>query len=124
MGEGQVEDLVMVLFQSLDLHTGDTVKQTVSGHRAGDPIVAVEQLPPQELISGHCQPLSAGQASTQHSVMGETQEDLQHQAVWQASCHSFLNVTLQRYPSITTLFQYKLFWFYFHKINSNNNIKP
>lgn len=29
MGEGQVEDLVMVLFQSLDLHTGDTVKQTL-----------------------------------------------------------------------------------------------
>uniref|UniRef100_A0A8C7HJQ0 Uncharacterized protein n=1 Tax=Oncorhynchus kisutch TaxID=8019 RepID=A0A8C7HJQ0_ONCKI len=83
MGEGQVEDLVMVLFQSLDLHTGDTVKQTVSGHRAGDPIVAVEQLPPQELIFGHCQPLSAGQASTQHSVMRETQEDLKHQAVWQ-----------------------------------------
>lgn len=55
----------------------------MSGYRAGDAVVAVEQLLPQELISGDSQPLSAGQTSSQHSIMGQTQEDLQHQAVWQ-----------------------------------------
>uniref|UniRef100_A0A3B4X7R3 Uncharacterized protein n=1 Tax=Seriola lalandi dorsalis TaxID=1841481 RepID=A0A3B4X7R3_SERLL len=90
----QVEDLVTVLSQRLNLHTRDTVDgkrlkispkcvfvinncnlliPLVSGYRAGDAVVAVEQLPPQELISGDSQPL----------IMGQTQEDLQHQAVWQ-----------------------------------------
>uniref|UniRef100_A0A3Q3MA73 Uncharacterized protein n=1 Tax=Mastacembelus armatus TaxID=205130 RepID=A0A3Q3MA73_9TELE len=73
-----MEDLVAVLSQRLNLHTGDTVKET-----AGDAVVVVEQLLPQELISGHSQPLSAGQTSSQHSIMGQTQEDLQHQAVRQ-----------------------------------------
>lgn len=53
------------------------------GYCAGNAVVAVEQLPPQELISGHSQPLSAGQTSSQHSIVGQTQKDLQHQAVWQ-----------------------------------------
>uniref|UniRef100_A0A3Q4MFA1 Uncharacterized protein n=4 Tax=Pseudocrenilabrinae TaxID=318546 RepID=A0A3Q4MFA1_NEOBR len=91
MRESQVKDLVGVLSQSLNLHTGDAVKQTlelpiftrVPGYQAGNAVVAVEQLPPQELISGDSQPLSAGQTSSQHSIMGQTQKDLQHQAVRQ-----------------------------------------
>uniref|UniRef100_A0A3Q3VJG2 Uncharacterized protein n=1 Tax=Mola mola TaxID=94237 RepID=A0A3Q3VJG2_MOLML len=93
MGESQVEDLVTVFFQRLNLHTGDTVKQapelSVPRHgrctktQARYPVVSVEQLPPKELISGHSQPLSAGQASAQHGIMGQTQEDLQHQAIRQ-----------------------------------------
>uniref|UniRef100_A0A3B4VQ82 Uncharacterized protein n=1 Tax=Seriola dumerili TaxID=41447 RepID=A0A3B4VQ82_SERDU len=89
----QVEDLVAVLSQRLNLHTRDTVKQTlelsvVSGYRAGDAVVAVEQLPPQELISGDSQPL----------IMGQTQEDLQHQAVWQnwATLHN--NILWKTHP--------------------------
>uniref|UniRef100_A0A8C5BB71 Uncharacterized protein n=1 Tax=Gadus morhua TaxID=8049 RepID=A0A8C5BB71_GADMO len=83
VGEGQVQDLVVVLRQGLHLLTGDAVVQAlelpvprhggtwVSRHCAGDAVVAVEQLSPQELISGDSQPLSTGK------------EDLQHQAVWQ-----------------------------------------
>lgn len=55
----------------------------VSGYRTGDPVVAVEQLPPEELISGNSQPLPAGQTCSEHGIMGQTQEDLQHQAVRQ-----------------------------------------
>uniref|UniRef100_A0A8C4DIY0 Uncharacterized protein n=1 Tax=Dicentrarchus labrax TaxID=13489 RepID=A0A8C4DIY0_DICLA len=79
------------------LHTGDTVKQTlelpVPRHsHSWYAVVAVEQLPPKELISGDSQPLPAGQTSTQHGIMGQTQEDLQHQAVWQkcATLHNIL----------------------------------
>uniref|UniRef100_A0A672ZI97 Uncharacterized protein n=1 Tax=Sphaeramia orbicularis TaxID=375764 RepID=A0A672ZI97_9TELE len=86
VGESQVEDLVAVFSQRLNLHTRDTVKQTLElpiprDGRSRDAIVAVEQLPPQELISGYSQPLPAGQTSSQHSIMGQTQENLQHQAV-------------------------------------------
>uniref|UniRef100_A0A3P9LD46 Uncharacterized protein n=1 Tax=Oryzias latipes TaxID=8090 RepID=A0A3P9LD46_ORYLA len=38
----------------------------VSRYRAGYAVVVVEQLPPQELISGDGLPLSAGQTSSQH----------------------------------------------------------
>uniref|UniRef100_A0A671YW99 Uncharacterized protein n=1 Tax=Sparus aurata TaxID=8175 RepID=A0A671YW99_SPAAU len=66
--ESQVEDLVTVLSQRLNLHTGDTVKETselpVPRH------IAVEQRPPKELISGDSQPLPAGQPGSQHGVMG------------------------------------------------------
>lgn len=55
----------------------------VSGHRARYAVVAVEQLPPKELISGDGLPLSAGQTGSQHSIIRQTHEDLQHQAVWQ-----------------------------------------
>ena len=55
----------------------------MSGYRARDAVVAVEEFPPEELVSGHVQPLSAGQAGAQHSAVGEMQEDLQHQAVRQ-----------------------------------------
>lgn len=55
----------------------------MSGYRARDAVVAVEQLPPQELISGDSQPLFTGQTSSQHSIIGQTKEDLQHQAVRQ-----------------------------------------
>uniref|UniRef100_A0A667Y756 Uncharacterized protein n=1 Tax=Myripristis murdjan TaxID=586833 RepID=A0A667Y756_9TELE len=69
VGESQVEHLVMVLSH----------RCTKTEHRAGDAVVAVKQLPPQELISGDSQPLSAGQT-----------KDLQHQAVRQkwATLHS------------------------------------
>uniref|UniRef100_A0A3B5L138 Uncharacterized protein n=1 Tax=Xiphophorus couchianus TaxID=32473 RepID=A0A3B5L138_9TELE len=40
-------------------------------------------LPPQELISGDRLPLSAGQAGSQHGIVGQMQEDLQNQAVRQ-----------------------------------------
>lgn len=55
----------------------------MSGHRAWDAVVAVKKLFPQELISGDSQPLPACQTSSQHSIMGQTHEDLQHQAVRQ-----------------------------------------
>lgn len=55
----------------------------VSWYRARYAIVTVEQLLPEELIPGNSQPLSAGQTSFQHSVMGQQHEDLQHQAIWQ-----------------------------------------
>uniref|UniRef100_A0A3Q3FT98 Uncharacterized protein n=1 Tax=Labrus bergylta TaxID=56723 RepID=A0A3Q3FT98_9LABR len=70
--ESQVEDLVSVLSQGLNLHTGDTVEQTPE-----------LPLPPKELIPGDSEPLSAGQTGFQHGIMGQTQEDLQHQAVRQ-----------------------------------------
>lgn len=55
----------------------------MSRHGAWYAVVAVEELPPQELISGDGLPLSAGQTGSQHGIVGQTQEDLQHQAVWQ-----------------------------------------
>lgn len=55
----------------------------VSWYRAWYAIVTIEQLLPKELISGNSQPLSAGQTSSQHSIMGQQHEDLQHQAIWQ-----------------------------------------
>lgn len=64
----------------------------VSGYRAWYTIVAVEQLPPKELISGDSQPLSAGQTSSQHGFMGQMQEDLQHQAVRQNSATLHPNI--------------------------------
>uniref|UniRef100_A0A3B5B488 Uncharacterized protein n=1 Tax=Stegastes partitus TaxID=144197 RepID=A0A3B5B488_9TELE len=87
MRESQVEDLVAVLSQSLHLHTWDTVEQTFElpvPRHTWYAVVAVEQLAPQELISGDSKPLSAGQTGSQHSIVGQTQEDLQHQAVWQS----------------------------------------
>lgn len=53
------------------------------GYRTRDAVVAVEQLPPKELISGDSQPLPAGQTCLKHIIMGKMQEDLQHQAVRQ-----------------------------------------
>uniref|UniRef100_A0A8C7YU65 Uncharacterized protein n=1 Tax=Oryzias sinensis TaxID=183150 RepID=A0A8C7YU65_9TELE len=55
----------------------------VSRYRAGYAVVVVEQLPPQELISGDGLPLSAGQTGSQHGSVRQTQEDLQNQAVGQ-----------------------------------------
>uniref|UniRef100_A0A4W4H1S2 Uncharacterized protein n=1 Tax=Electrophorus electricus TaxID=8005 RepID=A0A4W4H1S2_ELEEL len=88
---GIVQDLIMVLLQHLHLHAGDAVieplkfpvprhsrctKQTHS--------TMVNGLPPQELVPGHSEPLEACLAGPQHGSMGQMQEDLQHQAVWQA----------------------------------------
>uniref|UniRef100_A0A8C6VUL9 Uncharacterized protein n=1 Tax=Nothobranchius furzeri TaxID=105023 RepID=A0A8C6VUL9_NOTFU len=96
LGVAPVENLISVLSQRLNLHTGDTVKQTpelpVPRQRPWNPVVAVEQLPPQELISGDGQPLSAGQTRSQHSIMGQTQEDLQNQAVRQNWTTLHLNI--------------------------------
>uniref|UniRef100_A0A3Q2U0Z2 Uncharacterized protein n=1 Tax=Fundulus heteroclitus TaxID=8078 RepID=A0A3Q2U0Z2_FUNHE len=88
VGESQVENLVAVLPQGLNFHTGDAVIQTlelpVPRHsRSRYAVVSVEQLPPQELVSGDRLPLPAGQAGSQHGVVGQMQEDLQHQAVRQ-----------------------------------------
>uniref|UniRef100_A0A3B3D2Z5 Uncharacterized protein n=1 Tax=Oryzias melastigma TaxID=30732 RepID=A0A3B3D2Z5_ORYME len=74
----------------------DTVKETlellvpresrwVSRYRSWYTVIVVEQLLPQELISGDGLPLSAGQTGSQHSIVRQTQEDLQHQAVGQKS---------------------------------------
>uniref|UniRef100_A0A8C9RGL8 Uncharacterized protein n=1 Tax=Scleropages formosus TaxID=113540 RepID=A0A8C9RGL8_SCLFO len=68
MREGQVQDLVMVLLQGLNLHTWDAVKEPpefpIPGHsRSGDTVVAVKELPPEKLISGHSQPLATGEAT-------------------------------------------------------------
>lgn len=62
----------------------------VSRHSARDAIVVVEELLPEKLIPRHCKPLTASESSTQHCLMREMQEDLQHQTVWQArtTCHS------------------------------------
>lgn len=63
--------------------TGWQLQTWVPRHSARDAVVAVEELPPQELISGDGLPLSAGLTGSQHSMVGQTHEDLQHQAVWQ-----------------------------------------
>uniref|UniRef100_A0A672IVN8 Uncharacterized protein n=1 Tax=Salarias fasciatus TaxID=181472 RepID=A0A672IVN8_SALFA len=86
VGEGQVQHLVAVLPQRLHLHAGDAVEQPLElpvPRHARDAVVAVEQLPPQELISGHGQPLPAGQPGAQHGAVRQVQEDLQQQAVRQ-----------------------------------------
>lgn len=53
----------------------------VSGNISGHLVVAVELLPPQELIPGHGLPLAAHQPSGQHVCRVQTQEDLVDQAV-------------------------------------------
>uniref|UniRef100_A0A8C9YQE8 Uncharacterized protein n=1 Tax=Sander lucioperca TaxID=283035 RepID=A0A8C9YQE8_SANLU len=68
-------------------------------------------LPPKELISGDSQPLSAGQTDSQHGIVGQTQEDLQHQAVWQnwATLHPnilCLNVTIIFHWCVYNVFFY------------------
>lgn len=55
----------------------------VAGYRARDRVVAIEELSPQELVSRHSEPPVTCQTGVQHRRMGETQEDLQHQAVRQ-----------------------------------------
>lgn len=74
--------LITVLLQ-LCIFACPCLQTWVSGHRARYAVVAVEQLPPKELISGDSLPLSAGQTGSQHSIIRQTHEDLQHQAVWQ-----------------------------------------
>lgn len=55
----------------------------MSRHSTRYAIVAVEELPPKELISGDSLPLSAGLTGSQHRIVRKTHKDLQHQAVWQ-----------------------------------------
>lgn len=55
----------------------------VSRHSARYAVVAVEELPPQKLVSGDGLPLSACLTGSQHGIVGQAHEDLQHQAVWQ-----------------------------------------
>uniref|UniRef100_A0A3P9PK92 Uncharacterized protein n=1 Tax=Poecilia reticulata TaxID=8081 RepID=A0A3P9PK92_POERE len=76
--ESQVKHLVTVLPQRLDFHTRDAQKRTIIYL-----FLFFFKLPPQELISGDRLPLSAGQAGSQHGIMGQVQEDLQNQAVRQ-----------------------------------------
>uniref|UniRef100_A0A3P8T9H5 Uncharacterized protein n=1 Tax=Amphiprion percula TaxID=161767 RepID=A0A3P8T9H5_AMPPE len=99
-----VEDLVAVFPQRLHLHTGDAVEQTLElpiPRHTWDAVVAVEQLPPQELISGDSEPLSAGLTGSQHGIVGQTQEDLQHQAVRKLESAALLNT---RYSHLSFLF--------------------
>uniref|UniRef100_A0A3B5QXB7 Uncharacterized protein n=1 Tax=Xiphophorus maculatus TaxID=8083 RepID=A0A3B5QXB7_XIPMA len=91
VGESQVKHLVTVLPQprifitNMDKTTTIilSIHTRVSRNGARYPVVTVEQLPPQELISGDRLPLSAGQAGSQHGIVGQMQEDLQNQAVRQ-----------------------------------------
>ena len=64
----------------------------VAGDGAGDSVVAVEELSPQELVPGHGQPLVAGEPSAQHRAVGQVQEDLQHQAVRESRACSHANI--------------------------------
>lgn len=66
-------------------HTLPGCSTWVARYSAWDTVVAIEQLPPQELVSRDSEPLATRQAGVQHRRMGETQEDLQHQAVRQVS---------------------------------------
>uniref|UniRef100_A0AAR2JX49 Uncharacterized protein n=1 Tax=Pygocentrus nattereri TaxID=42514 RepID=A0AAR2JX49_PYGNA len=72
---GQVQDLIMVFLQCLHLYTGDAIIQPF-------------KLPllPQELIPRYSKPL-----------MGEMQEDLQHQAVWQARATRHPNILSEQH---------------------------
>uniref|UniRef100_A0A2K5XL22 Uncharacterized protein n=2 Tax=Cercopithecinae TaxID=9528 RepID=A0A2K5XL22_MANLE len=93
MGEAQVQDLVRVFPQRLHLHAGHRVIQPlellgprtpltwVSGHIAGHLVVAVELLPPQELVPRHGLPLAAHQPRGQHVGRAQAQEDLVDEAV-------------------------------------------
>uniref|UniRef100_A0A2K5CZ81 Uncharacterized protein n=1 Tax=Aotus nancymaae TaxID=37293 RepID=A0A2K5CZ81_AOTNA len=97
VGEAEVQDLVRVLPQRLHLHTGHRVIQPlellqpgqrprtprtwVSGHVAGHPVVAVELLPPQELVPRHGEPLAAHQPRGQHVGRAQAQEDPVDEAV-------------------------------------------
>uniref|UniRef100_A0A673GKW2 Uncharacterized protein n=1 Tax=Sinocyclocheilus rhinocerous TaxID=307959 RepID=A0A673GKW2_9TELE len=95
--ESQMQDLIMMLLQSLNLHTGNAVIQPlelpvprlsrlVKGHmhQAWDAVVVVEELLPEEFIPRHSKPLTTGEPCAQHCLMREMQEDFQHQAVRQA----------------------------------------
>ncbi|KAL4825701.1 hypothetical protein H8958_008192 [Nasalis larvatus] len=93
MGEAEVQDLVRVFPQRLHLHAGHRVIQPlellrprkpltwVSGHIAGHLVVAVELLPPQELVPRHGLPLAAHQPRGQHVGRAQAQEDLVDEAV-------------------------------------------
>uniref|UniRef100_A0A8C9KDB7 Uncharacterized protein n=1 Tax=Panthera tigris altaica TaxID=74533 RepID=A0A8C9KDB7_PANTA len=94
--EAEVQDLVRVLLERLHFHAGHRVAVPgcppslcgphgaltwVPGHVAGHLVVAVELLPPQELIPGHGMPLAAHQPSSKHVGRAQAQEDLVDEAV-------------------------------------------
>uniref|UniRef100_A0A671S3L2 Uncharacterized protein n=1 Tax=Sinocyclocheilus anshuiensis TaxID=1608454 RepID=A0A671S3L2_9TELE len=90
--ESQMQDLIMMLLQSLNLHTGNAVIQPLElpvPRLTWDAVVVVEELLPEEFIPRHSKPLTTGEPCAQHCLMREMQEDFQHQAVWQAraTCH-------------------------------------
>uniref|UniRef100_A0A8C8RHT7 Uncharacterized protein n=1 Tax=Pelusios castaneus TaxID=367368 RepID=A0A8C8RHT7_9SAUR len=49
----------------------------------GDSVVSVEQLPPQELVPGHCMPLPTHQSHRKHVRVVQVQENLIQDAVWE-----------------------------------------
>lgn len=65
----------------MGLQGGVQVLTWVSGHVAGHLVVAVELLPPQELIPGYGLPLVAHQPRGQHVGRAQVQEDLVNEAV-------------------------------------------
>uniref|UniRef100_A0A493TPK4 Uncharacterized protein n=1 Tax=Anas platyrhynchos platyrhynchos TaxID=8840 RepID=A0A493TPK4_ANAPP len=95
VGEAEVQNLVIVLLQSLHFNArdgvvepleliipGDTPRRTwVPGHLAGHAVVAVEELLPQELVAGHGAPLLAHEPHRQHVGVVQVQEDLEQDAV-------------------------------------------
>uniref|UniRef100_A0A8B9IYQ4 Secreted protein n=1 Tax=Amazona collaria TaxID=241587 RepID=A0A8B9IYQ4_9PSIT len=84
MGKAEVQNLVIVLLQGLHFHTGDGIidpvpprpRTWVPGHLPGDAVVAVEELLPQELVTGHGAPLLAHQPHREHVRVVQVQEDL------------------------------------------------
>uniref|UniRef100_A0A452QBQ7 Uncharacterized protein n=1 Tax=Ursus americanus TaxID=9643 RepID=A0A452QBQ7_URSAM len=94
VGEAEMQHLVGVLLERLHLHTGYSVVDQpgalwghvqaltwVPGHVSGHLVVAVELLPPQELVPGHGLPLAAHQTGGQYVRGAQAQEDLVDEAV-------------------------------------------
>uniref|UniRef100_A0A8C6Z2D0 Uncharacterized protein n=1 Tax=Nothoprocta perdicaria TaxID=30464 RepID=A0A8C6Z2D0_NOTPE len=95
VGEAEVQNLVAVLLQSLHFHAGDGVVEPlelvvpgnarartwVPRHLAGHAVVAVEKLPPEEVVAGHGAPLAAHERGGQHVRVLQVQEDLVEDAV-------------------------------------------
>uniref|UniRef100_A0A663F6K2 Uncharacterized protein n=1 Tax=Aquila chrysaetos chrysaetos TaxID=223781 RepID=A0A663F6K2_AQUCH len=87
VGEAEVQNLVIVLLQSLHFHARDGVVEPlelrtwVPGHLPGDAVVAVEELLPEELVPGHGVPLPAHQPRREYVYVVQVEEDLVEDAV-------------------------------------------
>uniref|UniRef100_A0A8C4P3N9 Uncharacterized protein n=1 Tax=Dromaius novaehollandiae TaxID=8790 RepID=A0A8C4P3N9_DRONO len=97
VGETEVQNLVIVLLQRLHFNAWDGVVEPlelvipghgrprqrtwVPGHLAGDAVVAVEELLPEELVAGHGVPLPAHQRRGEHVYVVQVEEDLVEDAV-------------------------------------------
>uniref|UniRef100_A0A8B9NH53 Uncharacterized protein n=1 Tax=Accipiter nisus TaxID=211598 RepID=A0A8B9NH53_9AVES len=87
VGEAEVQNLVIVLLQSLHFHTRDGVVEPLELVIPGDSpphghaVVAVEELLPEELVPGHGVPLPAHQPRREHVYVVQVEEDLVEDAV-------------------------------------------